>query len=147
MIKIYLNGEHYSTVNQMPKTIPDVKLSNLQSATPEQLLKHGITTEDYTPPEPTPEELTQQFAKACEEAIQTRLDTKAAELEYDNIHTSNGWVGELPECEILKAWGGECWRKSKQIRDAVIAGEREMPESVEAFMAEIPTYDEYMGGL
>jgi hypothetical protein len=143
MIKIYLNGEHYSTLNQMPSTIPGVKLSNLQSATKEQLLKHGITTEEYTPPEPTPEEL----AKACEAAIQDMLDAKANELEYESIHTANGWVGELPECDILKAWGGECWIKSKAIRDAIMAGERTMPESVEAFMAEIPTYDEYMGGL
>jgi hypothetical protein len=150
MIKIYLNGYHYSTLDQMPRTIPGVKLSNLQSATKEQLLKHGITTEEYTPPvpdPPTPEELTQQFAKACEEAIQTMLDAKANELEYESIHTANGWVGELHECETLKAWGGECWRKSKAIRDAVLAGEREIPDSVEEFMTEIPTYDEYVGGL
>lgn len=130
----------------MPRTIPGVKLSNLQSATSEQLLKHGITTEDYTPPVPDPpteEELAQQFAKACADAIQARLDAKANEMEYDNIHTSNGWVGELPECETLKAWGGECWRKSKAIRDEVLAGTRTMPESVESFMAEIPTYDEF----
>jgi hypothetical protein len=143
MIKIYLNGYHYSTLDQMPRTIPGVKLSNLQSATKEQLLKHGITTEEYVPPEPTPEEL----AKACEAAIQAMLDAKANELEYESIHTANGWVGELHECDTLKAWGGECWRKSKAIRDAVLAGEREMPDSVEAFMTEIPTYDEYVGGL
>lgn len=131
----------------MPTTIRGIKLSNLQAATPEQLLKHGITTEPYTPPEPTAEELALAFAQACTDAIQNMLDAKAMEFDYDSIHTSNGWLGEMPECVTLKAWGGECWRKSKAIRDAILSGNRAMPASVEEFMVEIPTYAEYTGGL
>ena len=150
MIKIYVNGEYYSTSDQIPTTIDGIKLSNLQSATLEQLLKHGITTEPYTPPEPaepTAKESATAFAKACADAIQNMLDAKAIEFDYDSIHTSNGWSGEMPECATLKAWGGECWRKSKTIRDAILSGNRVMPASVEEFMAEIPTYAAYTGGL
>ena len=147
MIKIYVNGEYYSTSDQMPTTIRGIKLSNLQSANQEQLLKHGITTEPYTPPEPTAEELAASLTQACADTIQNMLDAKAMEFDYDSIHTSNGWLGEMPECATLKAWGGECWRKSKAIRDAILSGNRVMPASVEEFMAEIPTYAEYTGGL
>lgn len=147
MIKIYVNGEYYSTSDQMPATITGIKLSNLHSATQEQLLKHGITTEPYTPPGPTAEELALTFTKACADAIQNMLDEKAMEFDYDNIHTSNGWLGEMPECATLKAWGGECWRKSKAIRDAILSGNRAMPTSVEEFMTDIPTYAEYIGSL
>lgn len=144
MIKIFLNGEHYST-GQMPKTIPGVKLSNLQSASPEQLLKHGITTEPYTPPEPIPpteEELALQFEEAVKAQNQAIIDAKAKEYGFDSIHTAGIWIGRRPMATELIDWAASRWNALDQIKADVLAGTRGMPESVEAVLDELPEWSE-----
>ena len=72
--------------------------------------------------------------------IQTMLDAKSKEYEYDTIHTANGWASEFPEAAALKAWGAACWTKSKEIRLAVQAGTRPMPTSAAEVLAEMPVF-------
>lgn len=144
MIKIYLNGELYK-IGTMPQTIPGVKLSRLDVASDEQLLKHGITYEPYTPPEPeppTPEEQVEQFKTACMSGLQSMLDTKAAEYGFESIHTAISWGADRPYGAELKAWGKACWEAAEMIQGGVLAGDRAMPESVEAFLAEMPEWSE-----
>jgi hypothetical protein len=76
------------------------------------------------------------------EAIQKLLDAKAQEYEYDSIHTACGWVAMFPDASALRLWGAECWLKSKQIRDEVIAGTRPVPTSVDEVIAEMPAFVE-----
>ena len=143
MIKIYLNGNHYSTVNHMPSTIPGVKLSNLQSASEEQLLKHGITTEPYVAPEPIPptaEEIAAQFKTACMTAIQSLLDSKSQEFGFESIHTAISWGSDRPQGAELKAWGKACWEKAELMQAEILAGTRPMPESVESLLTELPEW-------
>lgn len=144
MYKIYLNGKLYS-IGTMPQTIPGVKLSRLNMATDEQLAKHGITYEPYTPPEPeplTPEEQAEQFKIACMSGLQSQLDAKAAEYGFESIHTAIAWGTDRPYGTELKAWGKACWEMAETIQAGVLAGERAMPESVEAFLAEMPEWSE-----
>lgn len=73
-------------------------------------------------------------------AIQSMLDAKAKEYEYDSIHTACGWADSFPDASALKAWGAACWLKSKQIRDEVIAGTRSMPSSAADVLVEMPEF-------
>jgi len=145
MYKIYLNGTLYRTGN-IPQTIPGVKLSRLDLATTEQLAVHGITLEEYTPPEPeplTPEQEAAQLQTQITSAIQSMLDAKAKEFNFDSINTASGWQGKLPMATELVNWGADCWVKSYEIRDVVIAGERAIP-SVEDVLAEMPDWGDYV---
>ena len=144
MLNIYINGNHYMT-GQMPQTIPGIKLSNLQNATEEQLLKHGITTETYVLPEPVPpteEELAQQFEAAVKTQNQAIIDAKAKEYEFDSIHTAGIWMGRRPMATELIDWAASRWNALDQIKADVLAGTKAMPESVEAVLAELPEWSE-----
>lgn len=145
MLKIYLNGELYK-IGTMPQTIHGVKLSRLDVATDEQLAKHGITYEPYVPPEPeppTPEEQAEQFKAACMSGLQSMLDAKAQEFGFESIHTAIAWGTDRPYGAELKAWGKACWEMAEAIQLAVLTGGREVPESVEDFLDELPYWGAY----
>jgi hypothetical protein len=108
----------------------------------EQQMAHGY--EPVLAPEPvvpTPGELAEQFKQACMSGLQNLLDTTARQYGYDSIHTAIAWGPDRPYGAELKAWGKACWEKAEEIQNAVLAEERDMPESVEAFLSEMPVFE------
>ena len=83
-------------------------------------------------------------------AIQSMLDTKAREYEYDDIKSArsqasypfdgNETVTEKAIVNVAKElakWELKCWAKSTEIRDDVVNGIRLLP-TVEEVLSEMP---------
>ena len=80
-----------------------------------------------------------QIYEEVQEAIQSMLDAKSREYEYDSIHTACGWAGVLEDATALKAWGAACWNTSKQLRSEVLSGTRDIM-TAEEVMSEMPEF-------
>lgn len=85
-----------------------------------------------------------KLVSSIELAIQSLLDTTARTYEYDNINSIGKFVGYPNDdqviCEALGAWASSCWTISKQIREAVTAGDRAMPTAKEV-LTEMPVFN------
>ena len=71
--------------------------------------------------------------------IQELLDITANKYEYDSIHTACGWAGVIDDATALKNWGATCWNISKQIKEEVISGVRQLISSDEV-INEMPEF-------
>lgn len=77
--------------------------------------------------------------------VAERLDAQARALGFDNITTAvvnaSLPVGEYKQAEgmALLIWRARTWQKAEEIRDEVIAGDREMP-TWEEIESELPNY-------
>ncbi|UUP19492.1 hypothetical protein NTH_03995 [Nitratireductor thuwali] len=77
-------------------------------------------------------------------AIQTHLDAKARERQYDNIHTAIGYRGDPnpvfdAEADALFAWRSAVWTYATAELAKVQAGERSVP-TIGDFVAELPAF-------
>ena len=93
-------------------------------------------------PEPTPEEIAQQIQQEFTTAIQTYLDTKAQELNYDSCLSVCSYVETGVarfDCEgaAFRKWRSAVWAKGYEILAQVQSGERGIPTTEELF-AELP---------
>lgn len=99
----------------------------------------GSRVVDYDPPPhiPTIEEYRM--------AIQSMIDTKAQEKDYDSGATLASYVNStIPEwsaeATAFVAWRDDVWLHALTELDKVQNGQREQP-SVESFLAELPTFE------
>jgi len=77
-------------------------------------------------------------------AVQTHLDAKAQERQYDNAFTLASYVTSTnaawaAEAQSFVAWRDQVWAYALGELDKVQAGERGVP-TVEAFIAELPRF-------
>lgn len=79
-------------------------------------------------------------------AIQAHLDTTARERNYDSIQSAITYRGDpnpqfAAEGDALFAWRSAVWTYATEQLAAVEAGEREAPETAEAFIEELPPFE------
>lgn len=94
------------------------------------------------PPEPTQEEIAQQLQQEFTNLIQTFLDSKAQELNYDSCLSVCSYIDTgVPkfdaEGKAFRAWRSAVWAKGYEILAQVQSGERGIPTQEELF-AELP---------
>ena len=92
----------------------------------------------YSPP--TPEEI----QAALTQAVQSHLDSKAQERNYDNIHTACTYINSsdpvfASEASALLLWRDKVWRECYSILDDVKSGRSPIP-SVSELLAELPSF-------
>ena len=78
-------------------------------------------------------------------AIQSLIDAKANERQYDSGATLASYVNSTieqwaAEAQVFVAWRDAVWLYALAELDKVKSGEREQP-TVEAFLAELPTFE------
>lgn len=93
-------------------------------------------------PDPTPEEIAKQIQQEFTNAIQTYLDTKAQELNYDSCLSVCSYVDTGVarfDCEgaAFRKWRSAVWAKGYEILAQVQSGERGIPTTEDLF-AELP---------
>lgn len=93
-------------------------------------------------PEPTAEEIAQQIQQEFTNAIQSYLDSKAQELNYDSClsvcsYVDTGVQKFDDEGKAFRSWRSAVWAKGYEILAQVQSGEREIPTTEELF-AELP---------
>lgn len=89
---------------------------------------------------PTAEEI----LKIMQDAIQSHMDTKACERNYDGILSLCTYATSTnpkfaAEGQAGVEWRDACWAKGYEIMDDVLAGNREIP-TVEELLAELPVF-------
>ena len=94
------------------------------------------------PPEPTQEEIAEQIQQEFTNAIQSYLDTKAQELNYDSClsvcsYVDTGVAKFDAEGKAFRAWRSAVWTKGYEILDKVLAGKRKLPTK-EELISELP---------
>lgn len=94
----------------------------------------------YVAPEPAPEDV----QKTLTDAIQSHMDTKARELNYDGILSLCTYAASTnpkfaAEGQAGVAWRDACWTKGYEIMAEVQAGTREIP-TVERLLSEMPEF-------
>ena len=81
-------------------------------------------------------------AKDMSKIISNLLDAKAKEYGYDDIKSVRSYTGFdnifKDECLIIATWGSDCWATAGQIRQDVEAGLRQLPNSPDELLAELP---------
>lgn len=91
---------------------------------------------------PTEEEI----QKMLTDGVQSYMDTKVRERNYDNVHTCVGTYLYSPidkfriEAEHVKDWVSYVWEKCYEMLAEVKAGKREIP-SLEEVINELPILD------
>lgn len=85
----------------------------------------------------------EQQAQNINNAIQSRLDSKAQEFRYDNMMSARSYTGYTNpfqvEAQALSVWASECWVVAGQIEADVLSGARPMP-TVDEVLSELPIY-------
>lgn len=76
------------------------------------------------------------------QTIQALLDATAQSCGYDTIHTACGWAGRIDDATALADWGAACWAKSKEIKAAILSGNRPIMTAAH-IMDEIPLFSDY----
>lgn len=99
----------------------------------------GKKVVEYTPPPPV------LIADDYRREIQRLIDTKAQEKDYDSGATLASYVSStipqwVAEASAFVAWRDAVWLYVLTELDKVQGGEREQP-SVEAFLAELPSFE------
>ena len=81
-----------------------------------------------------------------DEGLQSHLDTTAKSYGYDNINTAISYAEEpsVPkfqtEGKAFRAWRSLFWVKVNEIKNEVLAGERDIP-SIEEIISASPVLD------
>ena len=85
-----------------------------------------------------------EIQAALTQAVQSYLDSKAQERNYDNIHTACTYINSsdpifASEASALLLWRDKVWRECYSILDDVKAGRKPIP-SVSELLAELPSF-------
>lgn len=111
---------------------------------PREMTELGALPENamLEPPEMTEEEIAQQIQQNFTDLIQTFLDSKAQELNYDSClsvcsYVDTGVAKFDAEGKAFRSWRSAVWAKGYEILAQVQSGQREIPTEEELF-AELP---------
>ncbi len=118
--------------------ITDEQYTELVVNQGERKLINGEVVE-YIPPTPVP------TISDYQKAIQSQIDAKAQEKQYNNSATLASYVNSTvaawaAEAQAFVAWRDQVWAYALAELDKVQSGEREQP-SVEAFLTELPVFE------
>ncbi len=91
-------------------------------------------------------EAREHLRKRMTDAIQAHLDTTARTRNYDSIQSAITYRGDpnpqfAAEGQALFEWRSAVWTYATEQLAAVEAGDREAPETAEAFIAELPPFE------
>lgn len=75
--------------------------------------------------------------------LQGRIDDVAKAWGYDNIHTAVGYIDDpyppfAAEALVLRQYRSDVWQWAIAKRAAIAAGDTPRPQSIEAFLADMP---------
>lgn len=104
------------------------------------MVMRGAETVTWEVIEPAPEEIIKQY----DTALDTFIDEKAKELGFRDRYTASIYGSITGSRYKAKGasfgqWMTKCYETAEDIRDSVMAGEREQP-TLEGFLAEMPEF-------
>lgn len=100
----------------------------------------------WTPLDETPEQATARFEKACDDAIEARLDAFAQEKGYRNSDRLRGYATSTnalwkAQADFFQERWDRTWESALDLRNAVMAGKEPMPAGVADVVARMPVLE------
>ena len=136
--KYHHNNIDYNTFAEIRQLFPNVSFP--ETITPEELAPLGITIIQEAGPVhvPTQEEIVAYYDSIVEE----HLDATARQRGYKDIVSLCSYKGSTDaifnkEGTAAAAWRDQVWRTYYNIKDAVIAGTRQLPTDI---VSELPAF-------
>lgn len=138
-IVVHDSQQDYCEVNGVVLPYPNEFFETIINSIDTLLTKKS--EREYIPPKPPTDA---EIQAVLTQAVQSYLDSKAQERNYDNIHTACTYINSsdpifASEASALLLWRDKVWRECYSILDDVKAGRRQIP-SVSELLTELPAF-------